>query len=292
MMMRPLTLLLLTLLLPSLARAEAPLPAPATVLSIGSHAEQASEVSTLPLTDLWIARMTEMRERRQRVDSWGVPLMLGSAALLGAAAAAAPDIADETRLVFAGSALLAAGAFVPSLLSGPPNKARWLAIGGSAFATAFGAAGIVQAQSLDSCTGWCGNEKAVGWLGGALLTQGVLLLPLAFVDRGPSLTQLEQYSALPASERGVIGRKLLARIDRAERRAAAVTIAMGLVSSVVFAAGAIAVRDHDERVPLLGLGGATLATTTISTLAALLRKSRLERLALGERPNTVERVLW
>lgn len=290
--MKPLALCLSLLVLCSAplsrARAEAAIPYGATVLDLGAPAD----VSDVPLTDLWIARMTETRERRQRMESWGAPLLLGGAALVGAAAAALPDLTDETRLVFAGSALLAVGALVPSLTSAPPQKARWLAAGGAAFLAAFGAAGVAQSLSLDDCRGWCGNERAVGWLGGALFTQGVLLFPLAFVDRGPSLKQLEDYAGLPARERAVLGRKLLARIDRAERKVAAISVALGLVSSAVFAAGAATVRDRDEQVPLLALGGATLAITAATSLTGLLRKSRLERLSLGERPSSVERVLW
>lgn len=281
-------LLLPLLLLGSRAAAQAPLPRHATVLSIGGH----GDVSDVPLTDLWIARMAETRARRLSLDRWGAPLLLGGAALIGAASAALPDLADETRIVFAGSALLAAGAMVPAILAAPPHKARWLAAGGAAFAAAFGAAGVAQSLSLDNCSGWCGNEKAVGWLGGALFSQAVVLFPLAFVDPGPSLEQLEAYSALPAAERAVVGRKLLARIDRAERKATAIALALGFVGTAVFAAGAVTVRDEDERVPLLALGGATLASTTISTMVGLLRKSRLERLSLGERPGSTERVLW
>ena len=48
-------------------------------------------------------------------------------------------------------------------------RARWFAIGGGLFAMAYGAAGFVDSFGMKGhqCTGYCYNEKAIGWLGGA-----------------------------------------------------------------------------------------------------------------------------
>lgn len=280
-------LLALSNVLASAARAEPIRPITNTILDLGGGKASPEQ----RLGDLWIERLTATRARRQRVDRIGAPVLLGTAAALGLASALTPDLADETRIMFAGSALLAGGAMIPAMLARPEHRARWLAGGGSAFAVAFGVAGILETQHLD-CTGWCGNEKALGWLSGALVTQGLLLLPLAFVDRGPSLSELDAYAALPAQQRAVQAKKLLARIDRAERKAVAVSLSMSLVSTAVFGAGAAWVQDRDQQVPILALGGATLAIGTVTALVALLRPSRLERFAEGRVPMPFERILW
>lgn len=287
----PLLLLLGTLAVPSRGLAEPlTLKAAPTVLSLSSHGEAAQ----LALADRWVDSMREMRARRQRLDTWIIPTLLGSAAVVGAATALLPGLSPEARYVTGASGLLAAAAMVPAILERPPQKARWFAIGGGLFAAAFGAAGFVESfhQKNRDCTGYCFNEKSIGWLGGAFFAQGLALIPLAFTDRGPSLQELNDYRSLPANERPVAARKLLARVDRAERKAMLLMMINGMIGVGVFGAGAVFADNRAQRSTLLGFAGFTLGTNTLTLIATLLQKSRLERMSFSEPPEEVERVLW
>jgi hypothetical protein len=184
-----------------------------------------------------------------------------------------------------------AALIVPAALASPPNKPRWLALGGFAWATAVGTAGLLSARDLDSCHGWCGNEKAVGWLSAALLPSA-LLLELAFIDRGPTLKELQAYHQLPLEVRPIAARKLLARIDRAERKTFAIQLAIDVMTAGILAAGTAVVQGHDERVVIVGFLGATLCVDAITMLASLLKPTRLEQLSLGRRPSANETVFW
>jgi hypothetical protein len=259
-----------------------------SALSVASAYSQEAK-----LTDEWVLRMTEARARREHNARWAVPLMLGGAAALGAAfAVLPPDISDTARLLFGASALLPAALIIPAVLASPPNKSRWLALGGFLFSATFSAAGLVLAADLDDCSGWCGNEKAVGWLSAGFLPT-MLLGALAFVDRGPTLRELENYARLPPGEsRAVTGRKLIARIDRAERKALAIEAAIDLLALGILATGAAVVQDDSEQKWLLGFGGAGFGIHSITTFITLLSPTRLEKLALGRRPTTRERVFW
>lgn len=244
------------------------------------------------LTDEWVLRMTEARARREHNARWAVPLMLGGAAAMGAAfAVLPPDISSTSRLLFGVSALLPAALIVPAALAAPPNKSRWLALGGFLFSASFSAAGIVLATEQTGCSGWCGNERAVGWLTAGFIP-ATLLLGLAFVDRGPTLQELEDYARLPPDNRAVAGRKLIARIDRAERKALAIEAAIDLLALGILATGAAVVQDGSEQKLLLGFGGAGYGIHSIFTFVTLLSPTRLEKLALGRRPEARERVFW
>lgn len=246
----------------------------------------------LARADDWISKLAEARARRQSLERWGVPVVLGGMAAIAGASAAVLDVKDSSRAMFGASAALAVGGMIPSILRPDPERGRWLAAGASASAAAYGAAVVLDSIDHDSCTGFCGNERPAGWLGGALMMQSVLLVPMAFVDRGPSLLELQRYRDLPEAERPKAARRLLARIDRAERKAAAISMSVGLLSSFVFAAGAAAIHDADDRRPVLVLGGLTLGIATITGLAALLKTTRLERFTAGKSPRATERILW
>jgi MFS family permease len=275
-------------------KAETPLPAAPTVLSLSTHGDGAE----LSLADRWIQRMAEMRERRQRIDSWLIPGLLGAAALGGAATALVPGLTTEARIVTGVSAGIAAAGMVAALLDKPEKKARWFAIAGGLFAMAYGGAGVVDSMARRNddakggCNGWCINEKSIGWLGGAFVVQGLALIPLAFTSRGPSLEELLEYKSLPAHERPVRARKLLSRIDRDERKASLLTLINGLIGVAAFGAGAAIVKDRGNRMTLLGFAGFTLGSNMLTTIPALLSKSRLERFTDGDAPEEKERVLW
>lgn len=286
------------------ARAEPLLPVPPALrLSEPSTAWGASRLSALSvaatasardtdITDQWVLRMTEARARREDNARWAVPLMLSGATALGAMFLFFPDQTDTSRILFGVSALLPAVLIIPAMLASPPNKSRWLAAGGFLFAATFSAAGLAIAAELDDCSGWCGNEKAVGWLSAGFLPT-MLLGALAFVDRGPTLQELQNYARLPPGEsRAVTGRKLIARIDRAERKALALEAAIDLLALGILSTGAAIVRDDSERALLLGFGGATFGIHTITTFINLLSPSRLEKLSLGQAPAARERVFW
>jgi MFS family permease len=286
-----LALLVLSPALPG--KAETPLTATPSVLTLSSHADSAE----LSLADRWVQRMTEMRERRQRLDSWLIPGLLGAAALGGAASVLFP-LTTEARIVTGVSAGIAAAGMVAALVDRPERKARWFAIAGGLFAAAYGFAGVVDDlgrrndDGKGGCNGWCINEKSLGWVGGAFAVQGLALIPLAFASKGPSLEELRQYQKLPAHERPVRARKILARIDQDERKASLVAIINGLIGVAAFGAGAAIVKDRGNRMTLLGFGGFTLGANMLTTIPALLNKSRLERFSAGEEPLEKERVLW
>lgn len=287
---------------PSRGRADAPLPAtqlvePAlhtapTVLSLNTHGADAE----LGLSDLWVTRMTETRLRRQRLEHWAIPTLLGLAAVAGGAAAILPGLSTEGRIVAGASAAIAAASMFPPMFSKPENRAKWFAVGGGLFAMAFGASGFVDTlvKRNKDCNGYCYNEKWVGWAGGAFFAQGVSLLPLAFVERGPSVDELKAYHNLPAGERGAAARRLIARIDRAERKAIMVQFSINMVGLALFTSGAILMRDNRrvDRAVLSGFAGFTFGTETLTHLSRLFGKTRLERLSLGEAPSEVERVFW
>lgn len=274
-------------------KAETPLTAPPSMLTLSSHADSAE----LPLADRWIQRMTETRERRQRLDSWLIPSLLGAAAVGGAASLLFP-LKAEARIVTGVSAGIAAAGMVAALVDRPARKARWFAIAGGLFALTYGLAGVVDdlARRNDDakggCNGWCINEKSLGWVGGAFAVQGLALIPLAFASKGPSLKELREYQNLPAHERPVRARKLLARIDQDERKASLVALINGLIGVAAFGAGAAIVKDRGNRMTLLGFGGFTLGSNMLTTIPALFNKSRLERFSAGEEPLEKERVLW
>jgi hypothetical protein len=281
-----------TLSSPSRGRAESPLPAAPTVLSLSSHGADAE----LGVSDLWVTRMTETRLRRQRLEHWAVPSLLGLAAAAGASTALTKGLSTEARIVAAGSAAIALGAMFPPIFSKPENRARWFAIGGGLFAMAFGASGFVDAitKRNKDCHGYCYNESWVGWAGGAFFAQGVSLLPLAFVERGPSVDELKAYKSLPAAERATAARRLIARIDRAERKAIMAQFSINMIGLALFTTGAILMKDgrRTDRAVLSGLAGFTFGTETLTHLGRLFGKTRLERLSLGEAPDEVERVFW
>jgi hypothetical protein len=276
-------------------QAEAPpLRATPTVLSISSHGDSGD----VGLADRWIQRMTEMRVRRLSTDAWLIPGLLGGAALAGGGTAAFIDLKPEAKIITGVSAGIAAAGMLAALLDKPEKKARWFAIAGGLFAVAYGSGGIADSLARHSqdgkggCTGYCFNERSVGWLGGAFAAQGLALLPLAFVSRGPSLDELRDYKKLPAHERPVRARKMLARIDRDERKAQMLMLINGMVGMVAFGAGAGLVEDRGQRMTLLGFGGFTLGSTMLNTISILLTKSRLERYTDGEEPEVKERSLW
>jgi hypothetical protein len=275
-------------------KAETPLPPTPTVLTLTSHADGAE----LSLADRWIQRMAEMRERRTRIDSWLIPGLLGAAALGGAATALFPGLKTEARIVTGVSAGIAAAGMVAALVDKPAKKARWFAIAGGLFAMAYGGAGVVDSlarrndDAKGGCNGWCINEKSIGWLGGAFVVQGMALLPLAFTSKGPSIEELRDYQKLAPHERPIRARKLLARIDQDERKANLLALINGLIGAAAFGAGAGIVRDRGNRMTLLGFAGFTLGSNMLTTIPALLSKSRLERFTEGEEPLEKERVLW
>jgi MFS family permease len=287
--------LLLLVLVPALAgKAQTPLPPTPTVLAISTHGDGGE----LSLADRWIQRMSEMRERRQGIDAWLIPGLLGGATLTGAATAALTDLKTEARIITGVSAGIAAAGMVAALVDKPEKKARWFAIAGGLFAMAYGGAGVADALARHSddgkggCTGYCYNEKSIGWLGGAFMAQGLALLPLAFVSKGPSLRELRDYKKLPPHERPIRARKLLSRIDRDERKANLLALLNGLIGVAAFGTGAALVQDRGNRMTLLGFAGFTLGSNMLTTLPALLSKSRLERFVDGEEPEEKERVLW
>jgi MFS family permease len=274
--------------------ADAPLPATPTVLSISTHSDGAE----LSLADRWIQRMTETRARREGFDSWLIPGLLGGAVLVGGATAAFTDLRPEARIITGVSAGIAAAGMVAALLDKPEKKARWFAIAGGLFAMAYGGAGVADSvarrndDGKGGCSGYCFNEKSIGWLGGGFLAQGLALIPLAFTSRGPSLKELREYRSLAPNERAVRARKLLARIDQDERKATLLALINGLIGVAVFGTGAALVKDRGNRMTLLGFGGFTLGSNILTTIPALLSKSRLERFSEGGEPEVKERVLW
>jgi hypothetical protein len=282
-------------------KAETPLPAAPTVLSLSSHSQQselALGAAELSLADRWIQRVAEMRARRQGIDSWLIPGLLGGAALAGVGTALLPGLKSGARIVTGVSAGIAAAGMVAALLDKPEKKARWFAIAGGLFAMAYGGAGVVDSMARRNddakggCNGWCINEKSIGWLGGAFVVQGLALIPLAFTSRGPTLEELRDYKNLPANERPIRARKLLSRIDRDERKANLLALINGLIGVAAFGAGAGIVRDRGNRMTLLAFAGATLGSNMLTTIPALLTKSRLERFTDGAEPEEKERVLW
>lgn len=266
------------------------MPAAPTVLSLNSHGDSAE----LAVSDLWVGTMTETKHRRQRLEHWLIPTLLGGAAAAGAVTALLPGLSTPARATVWASAGIAAASMFPPIFSKPENRAKWFAIGGGLFAMAYGAAGFVDTlyKRNKDCHGYCFNESSVGWLGAGFFAQGLTLIPLAFVDRGPSIKELEDYKKLPASERPAAARKLIARIDRAERKATIVRLTIDMIGVAVFGAGAALVDDRTDRAILLGFAGFTLGTGTLNNIANLFGKTRLERLVLGEAPDKVERVLW
>jgi hypothetical protein len=277
---------------PSSGHAEAPLPPTTTVLSLSSHGADAE----LGLSDLWVTRMTETRLRRQRLEHWALPTLLGLAAVAGGATAVLPGLSLESRIVAGASGAIALAFMFPPMFDKPEKRARWFAIGGGLFAMAFGASGFVDTlvKRNHSCKGWCYNEKWVGWAGGAFFAQGISLIPLAFVERGPSVDELKAYQLLPAGERPRAARRILARIDRDERKALIVQFSINMIGLAAFGAGAVLMKDGNrtDRAVLSGFAGFTIGTETITDIMRLFGKTRLERLSLGEAPNEVERVFW
>ncbi len=249
----------------------------------------------LSLADLWVARMTETRRRRQRIEHWLSPVLLGGAALLGVGTAlTTPGFANSGRILSAVAGGLALATMFPPMFSKPNNRGRWFILGGALFAMAYGASGFADSLSKrnKSCEGYCYDEKSVGWLGAAFFAQGILALPMALIERGPSLEELEAYEQLPPAQRPAAARKLLARIDRDERKALMVQLVVNAVGLGIMGTGAALVRDHGQRAILLGFAGFTLGADTLGSISQLLHRTRLERLVTGDPPDRVERVQW
>ena len=291
--MRPLALLLsLSALLvsQSTALAESALPAAPTVLAVSSHGADAD----LGLSDLWVTRMTETRVRRQKLEQWGVPLLLGGGAAVGAVTAFLPGLSNEGTILAGASAVIALGTMFPPMFQKPEKRARWFAWGGGLFAMAYGASGWVDTlvKRNDKCNGWCYNENWVGWAGGAFTAQGATLLALGFIERGPTVDEMRAYQQLPAHERPAAARRILARIDRAERKAQIIQFTVNMIGMGLFAAGAILQKHRNDRAVLSGFAGFSFGTETITDIMRMFGKSRLERLSLGEAPEKIERVLW
>jgi hypothetical protein len=284
--------LLASLSSPSIGRADGSLPPTTTVLSLNSHGADAE----LGLADLWVARMKETRLRRQRLEHWAVPTLLGAAAVAGAGTALLPGLTTEGRIVAGASAVIAAAAMFPPMFSKPENRARWFAVGGGLFAMAYGASGFVDTlvKRNHDCKGYCYNESWVGWAGSAFFVQGMTLIPMGFLPRGPTVAELSAYHQLPAGERPRAARRILARIDRDERKAQIVQLSINMVGATLFTAGAILMKDgnRSDRAILSGFAGFTIGTETITDIMRLCGKSRLERFSLGEAPNEIERVFW
>jgi hypothetical protein len=200
----------------------------------------------------------------------------------------------EGRILAGTSAVIAAASMFPPIFAKPENRARWFAWGGGLFAMAFGASGFVDAivKRNEDCTGRCFNENWIGWGGGAFFAQGATLLSLGFVERGPTVDEMKAYHQLPAHERPAAARRMLARIDRAERKAFIVQFAINMIGLGLFGAGAIVMKDRSDRAILSGFAGFSIGTETITDIARLFGKNRLERLSLGEAPNETERVFW
>ncbi len=260
-----------------------------------SAVESGDLTEELSLGDLWISRMSETRRRRQRLEHWLVPVLLGGAALGGVGTAvAAPGLSNSGRILSLVAGGVAAASMFPPMFSKPDNRGRWFLIGGGLFAMAYGASGFADsfAKRNKDCDGYCYNEKSVGWLGAAFFAQGLLAFPMALLQRGPSLDELEAYEQLPADQRPAAARKLLARIDRSERKAAIFQLLVNVIGGAIMGTGAVLVRDRSQRAVLAGFAGVTLGGDALGNITSLFRKTRLERLVLGESPDRIERVQW
>jgi hypothetical protein len=241
--------------------------------------------------DAWVFALSEARGRRERVEKWAVPLMFGLATVAGTGAAVlAKDTAAQ--LTFAGSAVLAAAELGTSFAVPVEQRGPFFALGGSLFAATFSAGAMVDSYRRESCEPHCYDHKAFGWLAGALAAEALTFFPLALVDRGPTRADYESYARLPIDERPHAARMLLARVDRAERKALTISLSMQLAALAVLATGAAVVRDDQHQTALLAVSGVGFAMTSATTFASLLRPTRLERFVSGERPDSVERVFW
>ncbi|MFM2419803.1 MAG: hypothetical protein RL385_4526 [Pseudomonadota bacterium] len=299
--MSPLRMLMLALALLGVhTRAEAQLlgrldprglSALGSIPSMAAPQSVARELGEISRADAWILGMHEARGRRERAERWAVPLMYG----LGAAVAVAGIFeAKDTgaKAILGTSAAMAGLSAGFSFLLEPEQRGPFFVLGGSVFAATFSAGTIVDAYKHTGCDGYCFNERAFGWLGGALAAEALTFLPLAFIDRGPTKADLEHYVRLPIEERPHAARMLLSRIDRAERKALAVSLGMQLAALAVLTTGAAVVRDDGAQVPLFALSGVGFGMTSFMTLVSLLKPTRLERFIAGERPGSVERVFW
>ncbi|MET0284308.1 MAG: hypothetical protein ABW352_07550 [Polyangiales bacterium] len=240
----------------------------------------------LQLSDGWVEFEAKRDERTRAAERVFFPMALGiEGALAAAYAAGASDVTDSSRIIAGVTAGVTVAAMVPTILAkSRSGKRAWFAAGAAVFSLGAGATLIAAPQ--DS------SDKSARWAGASLAVQGLMMLPVGFIQGFPEESEYEAYRKLPDSERPAAAAKLLARVDRFEQRAAAIALWSTLASAVVLGVGAAVTEDGDQaRV----LGGLTLVPV-VSALALfaprLLVRNRLDRFAFGEAPRRLPLNGW
>lgn len=251
-----------------------------------SRAMQAYFGQQLQHADAWVAFETQRDQRTRSAERVFFPLALGvEGALAAAYAVGASDVTDTSKILAGVTAGVTLAAMVPTIIAKSRGGRRaWFAAGAAAFS--LGAGATLMTAPHDS------DDKSARWAGASLAVQGLLMLPVGFIQGFPEQEDYEAYHRLSPSERPQAAAKLLARIDRFEQRAAAIAIWSMLASAVVLGVGA-AVQDDGDQARVLG--GLTLVPV-VSALALfaprLLVRTRLDRFSFGEAPRRLPLNGW
>lgn len=228
--------------------------------------------------DAWIAFEGERDRRTRAAERAFYPLTLGlEAALAGAYAGVAEGVTSTSRVIAGVTAGVTLAAAVPTLLTRDRQKQRaWFATGASLFSIG---AGVTLALAPEQRA----DEHTARWLGASVALQGLAFLPFALIPGFPDEREYQSYLQLPESERADAAARILARIDRFEQRAAAITMTSALLGALVLSAGAV---TADNRRDARSLAGLTLAPLGAILLLAprLFVRGRLDRFSVGDAP--------
>lgn len=251
----------------------------ASAAEIEAAALRALWTSKVRHADAWVAFEAERDSRTRPAERVFFPLVLGVESALGVAyAVGSKDVPDTSRILAGTTAGLALAAALPSLLSRSRTARRaWFAAGNAVFSLGAGAT-IITAQDKDS------HNHAARWVGSAVALQGLAFLPLALIPGFPDEADYEAYRLLPESERPDAAARLLARIDRFEQRATAISLFSALSGAIVMSVGAMVSDDREQSKTLAGLSLIPLGTIFALLAPRLFVRSRIDRYLEGEKP--------
>jgi hypothetical protein len=255
-----------------------PPPAPTTLADLYAPT-LAETLDESARADLWIDAMERAESKRRSSARWGSVLASGALAAVAGVGLGLDIFDTKSANIVLGSSLapFAASMALGIFLHDERQAAAWAA-------TSFALGTVAMSVSL-GLGGFAGDETREdrlysAFVGTALATQALSIIPLAFMDLGSPRREYDNYRSLPRDARAKAASRLLIASDRAARQRAGVVL---LSSALIL--GTLGVGAGLTEKPDLLLYGIPSLTSLVSGLLPLLfNPSRLELFLEGEVP--------